>query len=83
MGWQMWLCFPRKLRDALSPIDTTAAVFVVVGAFVRQSPLPGGVSILIGTLALFLAHLVLTLLVHIDGGRWRCTCPNLPPSSGY
>jgi hypothetical protein len=83
MGWQMWPCFLRMLHDALWPIDTTAVRFVVEGAFIQLSLLLGGTSILFGTLASFLAHLVPIPLVRVDGGRWRCTYPSLPLSSGY
>jgi hypothetical protein len=70
------------LRDALWPTDTTAVTFVAEGAFVPLWLLLGGVSVLFGTSTSFLAHLAPILLIRVDGGRWICTCPNLPPSFG-
>jgi hypothetical protein len=82
MGWRMWPCFPRRLRDALWPIDTTVAMSMVEGAFVQRLLLLGGVSILFRTLTLSLVRLAPIPLARVDDGKWRYTYPDLLPSFG-
>jgi hypothetical protein len=68
MGWRTWPYSLHMPHGVLWLTGTTAVVFVVEDAFIRLLLLLEGISILFGTLALFLARLVPILLIHADDG---------------
>jgi hypothetical protein len=76
-------CFLHMPRGVLWPLNTMFVVSTVRDVSVRLWLLLEGVSTLFGTLALFLAHLVPTLLIRAGGGKSICIYPNLLPSFGY
>jgi hypothetical protein len=70
-------------HGVLWPLDTTLVVFVVEDVSARLSWSLEGISTLIETSALSLAHLVPTLLVCTGGGKSIYMYPSLLPSFGY